>query len=165
MGIEDNRVRPINYEVITELDENINLNKKDLTAGQWKQLTLEWIKNNYRDAFVLYTDASKKDNEVGFGITNGIDINLKYKLDGNLQITNAELIAIINAILIATESTQTKIVICTDSKESCRAICKGQRENYLINLIWKLISERENKFFFVQWIPSHCGIEGNEKAD
>lgn len=37
--------------------------------------------------------------------------------------------------------------------------------SYLVHLIRELVSSMDAKNFVLQWILSHVGIDGNEKAD
>jgi ribonuclease HI len=61
-------------------------------------------------------------------------------------------------------------IVATDSKRAIRYIVEGNNPNgqYIIRYIRNHIaalSEREEGFVLLQWIPAHKGIEGNEKAD
>lgn len=83
-----------------------------------------------------------------------------------VQITNAELIAILQAIILVVNiSNKKKIVIFSDSKEGCRELEEGHEDSYLISTIWKLIADMVNYEFAIQWVPAHCGVNRNEEAD
>lgn len=83
----------------------------------------------------------------------------------NFQITNAELVAILKAILSFETMGKERLVILTDSITGCKWTKSGLQNNYLVHLIREQIERMYDKDFIIQWIPSHVGIHGNEEAD
>ena len=80
-----------------------------------------------------------------------------------------ELIAIRQALLYTIEHGSQHIVIHTDSKSAMQALqIRNIKDNKkLITQIHVLIRQltQQNKHITLNWIPSHIGIEGNDKAD
>ncbi|XP_015125958.1 uncharacterized protein LOC107047675, partial [Diachasma alloeum] len=77
--------------------------------------------------------------------------------------------AIIEALLFILEANITDAVIVSDSKSSIIALHGGVSKKYdkLIYDVKQLLKELENEHIDVEflWVPSHNGIEGNEKVD
>ena len=125
----------------------------------------------------VYTDGSKIDERVGAAAVinrhfqNG-EITcrcLSKRLPGNSTIFAAEATAITLApdYYQHMEPVRHDVVVYSDSMSSLQAIEGKDTENplicYIMNLLW-LLSDKDTYVRFC-WIPSHCGIEGNEKVD
>ena len=64
----------------------------------------------------------------------------------------------------------TPIVICTDSMASMATLGEGPtaQTSPLGTAVWRALSRlsrHDNRQIHAQWVPSHCGINGNERAD
>ena len=157
----------INVDI--ELSKQIN--KTEDTPTHSKNITIDYINKHYKHYHKVYTDGSKEGREVGAGIydeTTGSQIS--YKLNDNLSITSAELIAIKMAIENIPNTNKEEILICTDSLGSCKALTGGVRQGSRPDLILQILKEgkkanEKNKNITVCWIPAHVDIEGNERAD
>lgn len=147
----------------------LNYNSK-LFILEKKSLALDTI-NSYKNTFHVYTDGSKNYNIVGLGIyfeETGEIIHKEY--NRNITIKTTELIAIYLAIKLSIVMKKKNIVIFTDSKSSCLSL-----ENYIknknrkIKLYEQKIVDLLNKHIeykiWIQWIPAHIGVDGNERAD
>lgn len=94
----------------------------------------------------IYTDASKQiDNITGIGITDTRRIQKYERLPDAMQISNAELVAILKAIFIFKNSPEMKLVILTDSLTGCEWIVRGLHNNYIVHLIREKIGGLEGK--------------------
>lgn len=84
------------------------------------------------------------------------------------SIFTAEMYAILKAVTLANQSTKNrKTIICTDSLTAINTICSIYPTNPLTVQTQDLIStiSKAGKSVTFLWVPSHCGILGNEKAD
>ena len=82
--------------------------------------------------------------------------------------TQAELAAIKMAIEHSRSSHKLSILINTDSRTAIASLCKQNNENQ--HLTQSIITaakaiQGEGRATTINWIPSHVGISGNEKAD
>ena len=125
----------------------------------------------------VYTDGSKIDERVGAAAVinhhfqNG-EITcrcLSKRLPDNSTVFAAEATAITLALdyYRHMEPVRHDVVIYSDSMSCLQAIEGEDTENplicYIMNLLW-LLSDKGTHVRFC-WIPSHCGIGGNEKVD
>ena len=137
-----------------------------------KLLTLSYIDDLYpQDTWIrIYTDGSATD-----AIQDGGAGSIIYLPDGDTiesatatgkHCTNyaAEVKALsqgAQAILDIVANHKEDVVFLTDSKSVLDALaCHGEHE-----LRVKLSKLIESRRVVLQWIPAHCGISGNEKAD
>ena len=85
----------------------------------------------------------------------------------------AELVAIreaLNYLLGHPAHTEDPLVVCTDSQSALIALRSGPAEqgSQLCRAVWDALvrlSEDVTRQIRLQWVPSHCGFDGNEKAD
>lgn len=101
----------------------------------------------------------------GIGVTDLRSIQCFERISDLFQITNAELVAILKAIIAVEKICIDKLVIFTDSMNGCKWMRQGPHDNYLVHFIRERISQLHDKTINIQWIPSHVGIKGNEEAD
>ena len=92
---------------------------------------------------------------------------LQTRIPDGASIFSAEAVALIDALKAIRKSTLKKFLIFTDSLSCLQSI---QNEDLSNPLILKfLLKYREillqGKDVVLCWIPSHVGIDGNEKAD
>ena len=137
-----------------------------------KLLTLSYIDDLYpQDTWIrIYTDGSATD-----AIQDGGAASIIYLPDGDTiesatatgkHCTNytAEVKALsqgAQAILYIVANHKEDVVFLTDSKSVLDALaCHGEHEVRV-----KLSKLIESRRVVLQWIPAHCGISGNEKAD
>ena len=118
----------------------------------------------------VYTDGSKIDEIVGAAAVSNLHCRcLSKRLPDNSTIFAAEATAITLALdyYQHMEPVRHDVVVYSDSMSCLQAIEGGDTENplicYIMNLLW-LLSDKGTHGRFC-WIPSHCGIEGNEKID
>lgn len=144
------------------IDESIN--KKNNTTAELKQTTLATI-NLYEGFTKIYTDASKNDAGCGIGIFDSFsNRKISCKLKNNVTIMSAELTAIYIACEYIKHYQIRKAVICTDSLSSCFYLL-NQIEGGRFNEVTRKICYGSYGEIWIQWVPGHIGLSGNEMAD
>lgn len=151
------------------------INKKTTNETVCRNLVMEHIDNNLKDHDRIYTDGSRKNNRVGAGIyCSSTNAEAHARLDDDLSITSAELVAIDMAIdhaLSPAIKTDRKVAIMTDSKAALLSLKRGAngvaRPDLVTKITQKLtqINDTKNIQVTLVWIPSHIGVTGNDKAD
>ena len=113
--------------------------------------------------------------EVGFFIKNHTkDIIYSESVSAVIFCSSyrAEMIAINRALEMLRgedprEVNETRI--CTDSQSAINRLKEGasKQKDVVADNIWQHLTHlaSQNVHITFQWVPSHCGIEGNEKAD
>lgn len=125
------------------------------------------IKWEYQSFFEVYTDASVNENGVGVGIfIHAIKIERAIKLESDVCIMNAELLALYEGIKLAMNAGGRKIVVFSDSQSGMKLLMDGGGDlgNTYVDMIYECIKFQRCEVR-IQWIPSHLGILGNERAD
>lgn len=152
---------------VTVSNDIKDLTKKKLNLTTQKQLVLQLIANKYRNTYQIYTDGSILNSSVGCGYYDAQDkFSHSYKLKPGYTILSAEIVAIINAIDYANNKNIEELVIFTDSKNTCTLLSKPfQTENSLIIKLLNKIQQSNINKIYIQWIPSHIGLIGNDRAD
>lgn len=114
---------------------------------------------------IIYTDAAKSTDGVGCAYHSNTTHQM-YKLPEDCSIFTAELIAIQKAIEYAVTQSLQNTLICSDSMSSIQAIMNMYSKNPIVNHISDLMNQNQTPTrITLMWIPSHSGIDGNEKAD
>ena len=156
-----------------------NLNKplsKDFCTEQTKAIALHTINTWYDSSFKIYTDGSKMDESTSAAMwIPNLTVEESWKLDHgrSRSIMGAELFAIGRALhwLILNQPLMEDqdVVVLTDSKSGIMALQNQHRRSYshTTNQILSLAKMLKdcNINLTIQWIPSHVGLPGNEKAD
>ena len=141
------------------------LPKAKTNPHQYKALYKEVVEfyGNYSH---VYTDGSKKDEKVGSAAV-WLDTTRKTRLPNGCSIFTAEASALIDALKLISESDTARFIIFTDSLSCLQAIENEDMSNTLIHTYLSDYTElvSNGKEVVMCWIPSHIGIEGNEKAD
>ena len=119
--------------------------------------------NQHLDHFIVYTDGSVINELTGCAITSKT-FDQEYRLTDNTSIFSAELYAIQKAVETVNNTTNNKILICSDSLSALQSIQQLYSNLPIVQKIHDLINN-SSKTFKLLWIPSHAGITGNEKAD
>ncbi|XP_048002121.1 uncharacterized protein LOC125238741 [Leguminivora glycinivorella] len=122
----------------------------------------------------MFTDASKMDATSCVGAAVWIpryNIALPFKCPPQSSIFTGEAVAILEAVKYAETHNISKAIIFTDSKSCLQAIIGNQfkmKIKFPLILEIKTVLRRcESKGLTIvlSWIPSHCGINGNEMVD
>jgi ribonuclease HI len=122
----------------------------------------------------IYTDASKPSTSscVGIGVYHHqFKIIQKIKLPPESSVFTGEVYGLYKAVEYVHLMKLNKCVIITDSKSSLQALTKSpfKCKNIfpIVFHIRSMLLKCYNKGLIINfvWVPSHCGIYGNEKAD
>ena len=136
--------------------------KTDFTEEEVTQTFLEYQSENSSKTFI-FTDGSKIDEKVGLGVW-GQNICLQRRLPDNFSIFTAEAVAIKDSLNIISDQNINSAVICSDSKSVLQAISNVvDPSHHVIADIQRKIDDLPDVTLL--WIPGHCNILGNEKAD
>ena len=127
---------------------------------------LKIIENKYKDHVPIYTDGSKDNERVGYGVHTP-SRNLSGRLHPKASIFTAEATALLKAVEWMENHKDSKFTVFSDSKSCLQAILHHMPVNPLIRDIQKKTFDLKgkNKDVLFCWLPSHIGIEGNEEAD
>lgn len=116
----------------------------------------------------IYTDGSKMETGTAYAFCiYQQDHEIYYhqtKLRDENSIFQAELLAILEAIIWSEKSKYTLIQINSDSLSSLQAIEDINTHNSLIADIIHRLQITEKRIYF-KWVKSYVGITGNERAD
>ena len=148
--------------------------KEGLTKNTQRSLTTDMLERTYNSTkwTHVYTDGSTDPTTQtgGSGIfihhTNGHTTS--HSVPAGIPTTNhrAELMAIREATLLIQKSTPvvSHIVILTDSRSCLEGLTspRDHTERETLDML-KVLSLQST--LVIQWIPSHCGLFGNEEAD
>ena len=156
-------------KILFELD-----GKKDKNAADNKDMGEEKLRNNNIYDYVIYTDGSAEEGRMNGGAgmvvtRNGRKIEEVVKPAGKLCSSyQAEMVALYTALNWLEERDWTKARIVTDSKSSLMSLRNeaDSPKNIWLSKVRRVINEIDiRRELCMTWVPSHCGIEGNEWAD
>ena len=110
----------------------------------------------------IYTDGSSSHHGVGIGVYSANE-TVSRKIDNKCSIFTAETAALTVAVNMIPEDQFYETVIFTDSASALLNLESGNSKNSMIQMLESKVENRSDITFC--WVPSHCGIIGNEKAD
>jgi len=118
---------------------------------------------------MFFTDGSKINESVGFGVYNE-HYSASFKLKNPCSVYVAELAAIYYALGIIDSLSSDHYFIFTDSLsaiEALRSMKPVKHSSFFLAKIRESLSALIERNFMITlaWVPSHCSIPGNEKAD
>jgi len=182
LAIADHPVEPLlDYEDWSLESPSIVLgipgisNKNEYTDTELKCFTLEHLDKNYpNDNWTrVYTDGSAEDAVRNGG--GGIFIRYpdssqsKTSIATGVMSTNfrAEATALLTAtkLLCEKENPPGNIVFLTDCRAVLQSLETGKGDKILQKIKTNIQALSSKSTVIMQWIPSHCGISGNEEAD
>ena len=138
-------------------------NKDQLDSTSWKGLH-QTLLTTYPQHEPIYCDGSVKEEKSACGVWNP-NFTFKARLPDHSSIFSCELYAIF-VIIKHISDKPGKYLILSDSLSSINALRNPQNSKHgLVHQIAHLISQLEPYSVVIEWIPSHMGIPGNEKAD
>ena len=153
------------------LGENINL---DFWQGCQSNpsISLAFLtQTNYVNCLSFYTDGSKSPQGVGSAVfLEDFEHTLSWRLHKDHTVLASELFAVLSSLKwIFNNLQECRCVIYTDSKVALLLVRNKIINSYFgliisIHMILMGLKDKNITIFF-QWVPSHCGIFGNEVAD
>uniref|UniRef100_A0A8D9AVJ4 RNase H type-1 domain-containing protein n=1 Tax=Cacopsylla melanoneura TaxID=428564 RepID=A0A8D9AVJ4_9HEMI len=165
---------PMDY---TEIPHSLSLNQKfrkeDVAPSVAKVIAQDTIHEYYppENWLHIYTDGSLQNTEIGAGAGVTCDLFSFYKGLGKYT-TNFD--GEVEAIKLATQQLLyrthcfNQAVILSDSKAAIQAIIStSENTSDKIREVRAILKQPRQlgKAIAIQWVPAHCGLEGNEKAD
>ena len=153
--------------------------KANTTDAELQQEFLSRISELPSDTVFAYTDGSvAADGHAGCGLVireghhlNQTDTVESFRVSDGVSSTQAELAAVAAAtrILATSNISSSNVALITDSMSAIQSIVGGARKHWaLVHTIYRhinaIVSSGQRTVHLV-WCPSHCGINGNEKAD
>ena len=152
------------YKTLNTNSTLATVNKDQRSESQWQALHKHMIDTKYPTHIQVYTDGSNKDNKTGCGVWSP-SFQLMCRLPDKTTIFTAELHAIYIAIKHIT-NIPGNFIILTDSLSAIRALqTYDLTRHYIFSDIYNTLIKLNSAKITFEWIPSHMGIHGNEKAD
>jgi ribonuclease HI len=121
----------------------------------------------------IFTDASRDSNGVvGIGVVlyelDGKERTLSLRASDGVSVTTAELLAIKEGLKMTKQlkNDDTGIVLFTDSRSAVDSLSsyKEVMTDELVSEIQDLLASLKERITLT-WLPSHVGVEGNDRAD
>lgn len=112
----------------------------------------------YRHHQHIFTDGSKAQGNVGVGVYGEI-IFISHKLHDMCSVFSAEVAALLSAV--DETNTNERTVIFTDSASALQALQNPRNKHLWVKILESLCGPH----LTFCWVPGHCGIAGNERAD
>ena len=121
---------------------------------------------NHKESILVFTDGSKSDAGVGFGVIFP-NFNRSGRLPDQSSIFTAECFAILTALKEIASHPRQDYVICCDSSSALQAIehFNTTQPVVLEILEWLYLVGSRGRHVSFCWCPAHVGIVGNEEAD
>ncbi|XP_064472661.1 uncharacterized protein LOC135387331 [Ornithodoros turicata] len=141
------------------------INKKaDTNSSVLRTSALTHLEEKFPAKTMIYTDGSCSQGKSASAFVVE-DVRKGYRLSHDTSSTMAELRGIFRALCHIRKSTPKEWIICSDSL-SLHMISLGS-DTYLVYKIITTVTDINQAGHSVvfQWVPSHCGIQGNEAAD
>jgi len=139
--------------------------KSNITVAEAQQ-RFHQLQAEMPNSYLIFTDGSKMGERTGNAVCD-IQNQIQHRLPDGTSVFVAELHAIYMALKIVRRSRSPDSVICSDSKSALQSIVSfpfsHQLHFRIRNLHTTLCHAGYNIVFL--WVPSHCGIQGNELAD
>lgn len=130
------------------------------------------INNKWPEYHLIFTDASKTHGNVGVGIFHKqYNIVQKIKLPEETSVFTGECYGLYKAVEYVHLMRLKKSIIITDSLSSLQSLQKFPLKSKFIppvildlrNMLHLCLSK--NIYISFAWVPSHCDISGNDRAD
>ena len=144
---------------------------KSMSPPIIKALSLDFLRDKYSHFTHIYTDASKDSSRhrtAGAFWIPDFSIAQVFRLDDNLSVFAAELVAILQALKWV-DINNHEAVILTDSLSAVQALesgLNGSRDDIVFEIL-NLDTSLNSKYIAcdIVWVPAHVGLAGNEMID
>lgn len=118
-------------------------------------------------SIIFFTDGSKTVDGTGAGVT-GPGINISIPMGKWTTVFISEIYAILEcaAICLQRKYRNARINIFSDSQAALKALVSSTCQSKLVwecSSLLKQVSVMNHVKLY--WVPGHCGVDGNEKAD
>ena len=155
-----------NYKTITINSSLADSKKQDQSPVQWQSQYKYMIQEKYPKHHLVFTDGTVRDNKSACAIYNE-SFNILNRMKDSTTIFTAELQAIYLAIQFILSHIQGgQFLILTDSLSAVRSLQNlNITKHYLVSKIATVLQNITPSKITIEWVPSHMGIQGNEKAD
>uniref|UniRef100_L7M042 Putative tick transposon n=1 Tax=Rhipicephalus pulchellus TaxID=72859 RepID=L7M042_RHIPC len=145
--------------------------KQDLSAPALKQLALFLLDEKYHDSTHVYTDGSVlPSSSTAAVVIPTFARTIKLRKAHPTTSTAAEIAALRAALHFINDQMRKRWTIFCDSKTALQSLLSTLRRGPHEQLVFETaemlhhLTEKGHHITF-QWLPSHCGIIGNERAD
>ena len=156
------------YDIGYLICENFGISNVKLLSNQITQAAFNHlIESKYNNYTQIFTDGSKSSKTTSAFVIPSISLQNSYKLLDSASVLSSEILAIDAALKYLKSNPQImNSVIFTDSYSSVTLLRNRKTREPIargiITMLWEL---NINRNIFIQWIPGHQGIRGNEMAD
>ena len=138
--------------------------KTDRSPSQWRAVFCDLHASRYSTCRMVFTDGAKSLERSGSAVWSP-QFSIMARLPASTSVFTAELFAIFLALLFL-KTTPGRFVLYTDSLSAIAALQTLRRSSHhLLSRILSLLESFPPGKVFLEWVPSHVGIEGNEMAD
>lgn len=148
--------------------KDLDKSKRETNNCELRSLSLHYLEKDYSGYYKIFTDASKTSSGIGAALFDSQTGTVKrWRLNGDICIMRAELIAIAEAIKYAADLPQLNIVILTDARSALQHLARCTSDSRGMPIAYQILGMVLNvpKNIKMQWVPSHVGVHGNEVAD
>jgi ribonuclease HI len=162
------------FQSLPNVITNIGLNKKsNQHFNSLNQKFLACVNEKWPTHLKIYTDGSKIDSK-GFSgsayVIPKLNLDAGFKLPPEASVYSAECFALKEALRRCLSLQEKHIIVFSDSLSLVKCLASPQslfcRNQLIIDIRLLLFRLKElDRDVVIAWIPAHCGIYGNERAD
>lgn len=145
--------------------------KRSCAPSILRQISLDWTEKHHSSRVHVFTDASCSPQSSSIAVyAPSYSYKLHARLSHVTSSTAAELAAIRQAIKYISRQQPQDWTLFTDSRAALQSLQSRSPKIDSQQLVQDIIvihhtAAASGHTVFLQWIPSHCGIEGNEAVD